>query len=408
LVYDRPIVMQKIHEFISIELNPSDTGPDLNSPLTPALESIQSVAFQQIKPKLNQNVLELVTIVDPLNRKLNIDAMTLAPYLDEVKRSKIMAQGTSWTSSYVNHYPDDDTEHTSNVDFYAGRIPAPTHGGYIDEILKNWFGNYDLLEERHNYIQFLFPIRETGMSSVPPLSKNESIEFQKSKELQAKLVQSFQLMLDFYGMQYVDGVFGRSKEYKECYDNLNTSSHNYLRITRVLKCLGMCGLENLKKPWLKFLITEVFKNKVLTNTTSSLIRYWIPTLRNESDLEEVENYVKELTGKRVTRKWYDKEERTWANVSFPIKKDEEEGKFYHRDDNDDLSSTDLVDIAERRYYSSWNNPRVDTDNEVTPTESGTPLEFYQEFAWDDSEDDEHDEIYADDVDDNIDNETLSE
>jgi len=36
-----------------------------------------------------------------------------------------------------------------------------------------------MLEDRHNYIQFLFPIRESGMSSAQALTKNEAEIFKK-------------------------------------------------------------------------------------------------------------------------------------------------------------------------------------------------------------------------------------
>ncbi len=34
----------------------------------------------------------------------------------------------------------------------------------IDEIHKEWWGDYRLLEYRHGYIQWLFPIREQGLN----------------------------------------------------------------------------------------------------------------------------------------------------------------------------------------------------------------------------------------------------
>jgi len=88
------------------------------------------------------------------------------------------SSGGSYYSSYVNHYPEDDTTHTDNLLFYQGKQESPTAGGYVNEIHKKWFGEYEMLEDRHNYIQFLFPIREAGMASIQPLTKHESEEFQ--------------------------------------------------------------------------------------------------------------------------------------------------------------------------------------------------------------------------------------
>ena len=52
------------------------------------------------------------------------------------------------------------------------------------------------------------------------------------------------MMLHFYGMRLVDSATGkvaRAEHYRGRYAHLNRSFHNYLRITRILKCLGECG-----------------------------------------------------------------------------------------------------------------------------------------------------------------------
>jgi hypothetical protein len=102
--------------------------------------------------------------------------------------------------------------------------------------------------------------------------------FQKDTKMQDNLIKSYELILDFFGMKLSDTKTGEvernEKNYVDRYENLNTSSHNYLRITRILKCLGLCGLEHFKKLFLKHVLTEVFKNKELTNTIESLFKYW--------------------------------------------------------------------------------------------------------------------------------------
>ena len=137
------------------------------------------------------------------------------------------------------------------------------------------------------------------------MTKNEAEQFKNSPEMQANLIKSYELMLDFYGFVLKDKQTGeviRSQDYKSRFRNLSYHSHNYLRITRILKCLGICGLEHLKKPWLKTFIIEVFQNDELEEVKSSLIRYWLPTLRYEKDLVELEDLIKKLSGKRVCRK----------------------------------------------------------------------------------------------------------
>ena len=44
-----------------------------------------------------------------------------------------------------------------NVNFYKNLSPSVPKGDFIDKIHKKWWNNYDLLEEHHGFIQWLFP-----------------------------------------------------------------------------------------------------------------------------------------------------------------------------------------------------------------------------------------------------------
>ena len=57
------------------------------------------------------------------------------------------------------------------------------------------------------------------------------------------------------------------------------SGHNYLRITRILKCLGEMELEHYKRPLLERFIQEVYVTKKLNRAASSCRDYWVPTLK---------------------------------------------------------------------------------------------------------------------------------
>jgi hypothetical protein len=91
-------------------------------------------------------------------------------------------------------------------------------------------------------------------------------------------------MLDFFGILLINeesGLIERNPlTYKERYKFLNNSFHNYLRITRILKCLGLCGFENFKLPFLKHFILEIFKFNYLENTKESLLRFWFFLILN--------------------------------------------------------------------------------------------------------------------------------
>jgi hypothetical protein len=70
---------------------------------------------------------------------------------------------------------------------------------------------------------------------------------------------------DELGMVLLDpatGRLGRSPtNWKSRYDNLSYSSHNWLRVTRILKSLGEMGFEHYKAPFMAHIFEEIYEGK---------------------------------------------------------------------------------------------------------------------------------------------------
>ncbi|MDF5710973.1 MAG: opioid growth factor receptor-related protein [Nostoc sp. S4] len=134
------------------------------------------------------------------------------------------------------------------VPFYLGEQPD-SEGRMIAEI---WAWNFEQLEYIHNYIQWLFPLPERSVFNPHTPVVNEQViqSFHTNPRLRQNLLRSFRVMLEFYGLQRQnseDGkiVISKSEEYlKRKSEWVCTFNHNYLRITRILKCLMNFGLEN--------------------------------------------------------------------------------------------------------------------------------------------------------------------
>ena len=121
----------------------------------------------------------------------------------------------------------------------------------------------------------------------------------QSKEIMDRVIKSYRLMLGFYGADLDNeetGQLRRARNFKSRFENLNRFSHNYLRITRILKFLGEVGLEKLKLQFLTFFIQEVLVNRLIPNCLISLERFWMPTLREDADLEACIRFLREPTG----------------------------------------------------------------------------------------------------------------
>jgi len=159
---------------------------------------------------------------------------------------------------------------------------------------KKWFGKHGLLESHHGYIQWLFPIREDGLNHyAQQLQLHEASSIKNDPVLQGRIVKSYELMLDFYGIKLVDstGKLTRADNWKSRYAHLNRSFHNYLRITRILKCLGEVGLEHMKVHFVEHVLQEIFENNELDNCYDSCVKFWSQVLREEADRKHIQEFI---------------------------------------------------------------------------------------------------------------------
>jgi hypothetical protein len=124
------------------------------------------------------------------------------------------------------------------VAFYRG-----TAADYLGRRLHDiWAWDNDRLESVHNYIQVLFPNREPSQfnASAPLLDRAVIDAFGADPALRRNLATSFEVMLRFYGLDYDEaaGKVRRRPDFAERAANwVGPYNHNYLRITRILKCL---------------------------------------------------------------------------------------------------------------------------------------------------------------------------
>lgn len=129
------------------------------------------------------------------------------------------------------------------IGFYRGTNPD-----FLGRWLKDiWTWDYDRLESVHNYIQVLFPNAEPSMfNSQAPLLDAETIAaFHQDAELRANLRRSLDLMLGFYGLERTEdgkGIRPAESFVLRAVNWLAPGDHNYLRLTRILKCLRALGL----------------------------------------------------------------------------------------------------------------------------------------------------------------------
>ncbi|XP_047437806.1 opioid growth factor receptor-like [Mugil cephalus] len=181
----------------------------------------------------------------------------------------------SWRQPRRNKASDD----RPNLNFYLGLTASVPDGVKITDFHEQWFGEYDTLEYVHTFIQWLFPLQEPGMNyEASILTKEEIRDFIANPTAMQNLLKSYKLMLDFYGIELCDEATGevrRASNWKERFNNLNSHTHNNLRITRILKCLGTLGYRQYQAPLVHFFLHETLVEGQLPNVKESVLNYFV-------------------------------------------------------------------------------------------------------------------------------------
>lgn len=131
-----------------------------------------------------------------------------------------------------------------------------SQGRYHADILK--FSDEEL-EEIHDYIQWLFPLREKSMAvpGSPVIESDEMIQTLRSDaEVRAHMFQALERMKQFYG------------------DNdhwLEQGNHNHLRITRILKSISLLSSPENAREFYKFIMQRVESAQPVTKES---LEYW--------------------------------------------------------------------------------------------------------------------------------------
>jgi hypothetical protein len=129
------------------------------------------------------------------------------------------------------------------VEFYRGQ-GSDSEGRTLAEI---WAWRDDDLEAVHNFIQWLFPLPEPSRFNpdAPLLTTEDVAAFHADPFLRAQLHRSFERILSFCGLALAEGseVVEGPNFAARVPDVWAYANHNWLRITRILKCLRLLGLE---------------------------------------------------------------------------------------------------------------------------------------------------------------------
>ena len=145
------------------------------------------------------------------------------------------------------------------IEFFNGGQPDGA-GRYLSE-LRTWPDQQ--LESVHDFIQWMFPLTEPSPVNpdAPVLDEDTIREVRSRPELQAQVRASWLRMQQFYG---------GSRQW------ISPNNHNHLRITRILKCLRLLGLDPEAEAFFKWLepIYHEERRKPRPGITDRTFRFW--------------------------------------------------------------------------------------------------------------------------------------
>ena len=168
------------------------------------------------------------------------------------------------------------------IRYYCGEIPDHQNR-FLSEV-QHWPD--DLLESVHDFIQWMFPLREpSGFNPFAPLLDDASIlEFRSNEGLQESLRTSFHRMLKFYGFAsepHNASVRTGPKFAEQSRNWLNVGNHNHLRLTRIIKSMNVLGLHPEARA-LSDCLVDIYQ----TNSgkiSERTLRFWQDASRSEAD-----------------------------------------------------------------------------------------------------------------------------
>ena len=121
----------------------------------------------------------------------------------------------------------------------------------------------------------LFPLPEPSHfnARAPLLDDAALARFRTDDVIRENLLRSFRLMLRFYGFKEDEktGEVVEAENFGERGEEwLWPRNHNHLRITRILRCLTLCGLRDRAAAFLKCLLALPGQERI----TEESWRYW--------------------------------------------------------------------------------------------------------------------------------------
>jgi hypothetical protein len=156
------------------------------------------------------------------------------------------------------------------IDFYRG-TGTDARGRTLAQI---WGFRDNEMEYHHDFIQWLFPLREPSQFNpdAPVLTEDDIQTFRGDLSLRDNLLRSFDRFLAFLGLAREGERIDPGPDFERKSWLFTSPNHNWLRITHVLHCLRLLGLEDQGQAFLDCLLRLVESGQA--RITGDTLAYW--------------------------------------------------------------------------------------------------------------------------------------
>jgi len=158
------------------------------------------------------------------------------------------------------------TAHNSpNLFFYQDKSAGAPSELYLKEIHEKWLGDYDTIATNSTLvIQWIFPnfFRSRVNPHASKLQEHEAETFRTDLEISQKLVKSYSIFLDFFGLKMSNlqtGELTKTDKWQKRYEETFVSNKSdFVTVRRILTFLNNVGLRKYAIQFVNFMEKEIY------------------------------------------------------------------------------------------------------------------------------------------------------
>jgi len=309
------MTVEKIQSSTSTNPPPAASNPAPKK--SPAADLAEAILTDLITKATSTTLKGSTTKIDQKKKNDKPDSTAKKPVKPDdanktANSTQSKSQSVSKSIAKVTEVADDDDDfktydHKELLEFLSG-----TRANVFGVTLTKMQGlSFDLKESKHDYIQWMWPTKTpTSFKDTkgPAIDDEFAKKMSECPQAVENAKKSFEVMLDFYGLEYKNGKVVKSDTFKDRCDNWMPGvknpekiyDHNHSRLSRIIESLQLFGLKDeamaffdcLKQLWAENI--NRFEPESVEIWCKKAGKPWDKIKAEHKELREVEEIEKKL------------------------------------------------------------------------------------------------------------------